>query len=105
MIWVVLIFAGLFEVLGVMMISYFHQQRNLRSVVYMIGSFGISFALLKISLMTLPMATAYAIWTGIGAAGGALVGMMFFGESKEMKRIFFITLIIASVVGLKVIGS
>ncbi|WP_301095749.1 SMR family transporter, partial [Helicobacter japonicus] len=48
--------------------------------------------------------TAYAIWTGIGAGGGVLVGVVFFKESKNIKKLFFITLIIASVIGLKAIG-
>lgn len=67
----------------------------------MIGSFVISFILLKIAMLTIPMRTAYAIWTGIGAAGASVVGMLFFNEPVEWKRILFLSIIIASVVGLK----
>lgn len=50
------------------------------------------------------MGTAYAVWTGIGTVGGALVGILFYGEPKDGKRIFFIALILGSAVGLKLIS-
>jgi len=70
----------------------------------MILFFALSFVFLAIALETLPMSIAYAIWTGIGAAGGALIGILFYKESKSAKRIFFISLIILSVIGLKLVG-
>ena len=60
-----------------------------------------SFGLLSLALKTLPMGTAYAVWTGIGAAGTALVGMLFFGEPRDWARIGCLGLIVAGVVGLK----
>lgn len=98
---IILIAAGLFEVGGVYGISLFHQKKNMQSLTFMIGSFVISFILLKIVMLTIPMGTAYAIWTGIGAAGASVVGMLFFDEPVEWKRILFLSIIIASVVGLK----
>ena len=50
------------------------------------------------------MSTAYAVWTGIGAVGGALIGMLFFKESKDIKRIICIAVILASTVGLKLLS-
>ncbi|MEI3613736.1 DMT family transporter [Pseudogracilibacillus sp. SO30301A] len=57
--------------------------------------------LLAYSMNTLPMGTAYAVWTGIGASGGAIVGMVLFGESKDWKKIIFIAMVLESVIGLK----
>ena len=62
-----------------------------------------SFGLLSLALKTLPMGTAYAVWTGIGAAGTALVGMLFFGEPRDWARIGCLGLIVAGVVGLKLV--
>jgi Membrane transporters of cations and cationic drugs len=57
---------------------------------------------LSYAMNTIPMGTAYAVWTGIGASGGALIGMFFFGESKDWKRIVFITMILIATIGLKI---
>jgi len=65
----------------------------------------VSFAFLSLALKTLPIGTAYAVWTGIGAAGTAIVGMYFFGESRDILRVLCIVLIIAGVVGLKLFSK
>ena len=70
-----LIIAGLFEMGGVLMINQLHIKRNWQSVLLLVVSFGASFLLLAYAMKTLPMGTAYAVWTGIGAAGGAILGM------------------------------
>jgi paired small multidrug resistance pump len=57
-----------------------------------------------LALQALPMGLAYAIWTGIGASGAAIIGMIYYGESRSGKRIFFIFLIISSAAGLKLIA-
>ncbi|WP_342472452.1 multidrug efflux SMR transporter [Metasolibacillus sp. FSL H7-0170] len=101
MAWIVLIFAGLFEMLGVFMIGRMYQKRNVASFIYMVGAFALSFILLAVAMETLPMGTAYAIWTGIGAAGGAILGMIVFGESKDWRRIVFIFMILGATIGLK----
>ncbi|CAM5210121.1 Paired small multidrug resistance pump OS=Ureibacillus acetophenoni OX=614649 GN=SAMN05877842_11589 PE=3 SV=1 [Ureibacillus acetophenoni] len=54
---------------------------------------------------TIPMGTAYAIRTGIGVVGGTIVGMLFYGESKDWKRILFIALILISAIGLKIVSG
>jgi quaternary ammonium compound-resistance protein SugE len=62
----------------------------------------VSFAFLSLALKTLPLGTAYAVWTGIGAAGTAIVGIYFFGEPRDAVRVLCIALIIAGVAGLKI---
>lgn len=104
MAWISLIVAGLFEVCGVLSINKLHQDKSLFSLVQLLIFFGLSFFFLSLALEVLPMGTTYAVWTGIGASGGALLGMVFFGESKDWKRIFFIMLIIFAVVGLKLVS-
>lgn len=103
MAWVALIFAGLFEMLGVTMINKLHHDRSVPAFLGIIGGFGVSFILLSVAMQTLPMGTAYAVWTGIGAAGGAVMGMLFYKESADWKRIICIGVIIASAVGLKLV--
>ena len=104
MAWVALIFAGLFEMTGVAMINKMHKDRNWQSLVLLILGFGASFLFLAFAMETLPMGTAYAIWTGIGASGGAILGMVFFGESKDWKRLVFITMVLAAAIGLKLVS-
>src|SRR4029079_16713482 len=66
-----------------------------------IGAMIVSFGLLSVALKTIPVGTGYAVWTGIGAAGTAIIGMVFLGESRETLRIVCLVLIVAGVVGLK----
>jgi paired small multidrug resistance pump len=101
MAWVSLMLAGLFEILGVAMINKLHQSRDLRYLVLLILGFGASFLFLSYSMKSLPMGTAYAIWTGIGASGGAILGILFYGESKDWRRIAFISLVLIATIGLK----
>lgn len=104
MAWVTLILAGLLETFGVAMINQLSIKRDWQTVVWLILGFGSSLALLSYSLQFIPMGTGYAIWTGIGVVGGAFIGMIFFGESRDWRRLFFIALVLCSAVGLKLIG-
>jgi quaternary ammonium compound-resistance protein SugE len=65
----------------------------------------VSFWLLSIAMKTVPVGTAYAVWTGIGAAGVAVAGMLLFDESRDLARLFCIFLIIAGVAGLRVLAG
>jgi quaternary ammonium compound-resistance protein SugE len=65
----------------------------------------VSIALLGWSLKVLPLGTAYAVWTGIGAVGTAILGMFLFGESREVARLVCIGLIVAGIIGLKLLSS
>jgi Membrane transporters of cations and cationic drugs len=102
--WLSLICAGLFEMLGVVMMNKVNEKRSARNISLLLIGFGMSFICLSYAMQTLEMSIAYAIWTGIGATGGAVLGMVLYGEPRNMLRIFFITLIIGAVVGLKLVA-
>ncbi|MBE0338541.1 DMT family transporter [Paenibacillus sp. 23TSA30-6] len=102
--WVFLILAGVFEMMGVLMINKLHKDRNFLSTCYLLGGFGLSFLFLTLAMETLPMGTAYAVWTGIGASGGAILGMIFYGEPRNTARILFIVMVLGSAVGLKLVS-
>lgn len=104
MAWISLIFAGLLEMLGVVMIGQFHRERSLKSVTLLTLSFLGSFICLSYAMQSLQMGTAYAIWTGIGASGGAILGMILFNEPRHWKRLLFIALILIGVIGLKLVS-
>ncbi|MFF5995114.1 multidrug efflux SMR transporter [Lysinibacillus sp. KU-BSD001] len=101
MAWIYLILAGIFEVIGVIGMNKVVQKKALSSFGILFGSFICSFSFLALAMKTLPMGLSYAVWTGIGTVGGTLVGMIFYKESKEWKRILFISFILIAVVGLK----
>ncbi|TKH11798.1 multidrug efflux SMR transporter [Peribacillus simplex] len=104
MAWVSLILAGLFEMFGVAMINKLHKDRNWQSLLLLFLGFGASFLFLAYAMKTLPMGTAYAIWTGIGASGGAIIGMLLYGESKDWRRVVFIAMVLGAAVGLKLVS-
>lgn len=104
MAWISLVLAGMCEMLGVTLINKLHKDRNAKSLALLILGFGASFLFLSIAMETLPMGTAYAIWTGIGASGGAILGMLLYGESKDWKRLIFIAMILGAAVGLKLVS-
>jgi len=101
MAWTILIFAGVLEV--VWLVALRHSESFARpaySVLSVVIAW-LSFLLLALALRTIPAGTAYAVWTGVGAAGSAIAGILLFGESREAIRLLFIGLIVAGVVGLK----
>lgn len=101
MAWFFLVLAGIFEMIGVVMINKVHKERNWKSLFLLLTGFGASFLFLAIAMRSLPMGTAYAVWTGIGASGGAILGMLFYGEPKNWRRILFISMILSATIGLK----
>lgn len=104
MAWFILFIAGLLEVIGVIILNEIARTKKNWLVVLLAVAFICSFSTLKVAMNDIPMGTAYAIWSGIGTGGGTLVGMLIYNESKSVKRIFFIALIILSIVGLKIIN-
>ncbi|MET3699794.1 paired small multidrug resistance pump [Bacillus oleivorans] len=104
MAWVSLIIAGLCEAFGVLSINKWINSRNWKSLLLIILGFGASFLFLAYAMKTLPMGTAYAIWTGIGSSGGAILGIIFYGESKEWRRIACIVTILGAAIGLKLVS-
>jgi paired small multidrug resistance pump len=101
MAWIVLIFAGVFEVLGVIGMNKIVNEKSVTSFVILGIGFIFSFGLLSIAMQSLPLGIAYAVWTGIGTVGSVLVGMIFYGEPKDWNRLLFIGMIISAVIGLK----
>lgn len=104
MAWISLILAGLCEMVGVAMINKLHKDRNWQSLVLLILGFSVSFLFLAYAMKSLPMGIAYAIWTGIGASGGAILGMLLYGESKDWKRLVFIMMVLGAAIGLKLVS-
>lgn len=104
MAWAYLALAGLFEIgwaIGLKNSDGFSKPvPSLLTIVAM----GISVWLLAIAMRTIPVGTAYAVWTGIGAVGVAVLGMLLFGESREFLRLVCLFLIIAGIIGLKLVS-
>src|SRR5690606_18942383 len=103
MAWWLLIGAGLFEVVGVIGIKRVAEKNNWTNNIILIGGFVISFQLLIQALETISLSTGYAVWTGIGTVGAAIVGMLFFKESRSPLRLLCIVGIIGCVAGLKLV--
>ncbi|MEF2965979.1 multidrug efflux SMR transporter [Paenibacillus sp. M1] len=101
MAWVLLVLAGLGEVIGVAGINRLNQSRDFASFAMLIGGFVLSLGLLSVAMKSISMGTAYAVWTGMGTVGSTLVGMFIYGESKDKRRLLFIAIILAASVGLK----
>ncbi|HYG42791.1 MAG TPA: quaternary ammonium compound efflux SMR transporter SugE [Bordetella sp.] len=101
MTWVILVLAGLFEVVWAIGLKYTHGfTRLVPSVVTLVGML-ISFWLLSIAMKTLPLGTAYAVWVGIGALGAFVAGIVLFGEALSAMRVISVLLIAAGLIGLK----
>ncbi|HJS79450.1 MAG TPA: quaternary ammonium compound efflux SMR transporter SugE [Vitreimonas sp.] len=99
--WVLLGLAGLAEIVWVIALKYSEGfTRPVASAVTVV-SLAVSMLLLGWAVKTLPIGTAYAVWTGIGAAGAAMAGLYLFGESANPARLLCIGLVIVGVVGLK----
>lgn len=101
MAWISLITAGLFEVVGVMGITLINKRGGIVPLLVLIFGMVCSFTFLNVAMSSISMGTAYAVWTGIGTIGSAIVGIVFFKEPADKKRLFFISLVILSVIGLK----
>lgn len=101
MAWMYLILAGTFEVVGVMGMNKVAKGKNFQSYMVLFLGFILSFGFLSLAMKTLPVGISYAVWTGIGTVGGTIIGMLFYGEAKDWRRILFIALILVAVVGLK----
>lgn len=101
MAWLVLLIAGVFETAMALSLKESHGFSRLWPSVGFAVFGTISFLLLSYSLRTLPVGTAYAVWTGIGAAGTAILGIVLFNEPRDAIRLVSIALIISGVIGLR----
>lgn len=101
MAWIYLIIAGIFEVIWAIGLKYTEGFTKLiPSVITGLGM-AISFYFLSMAVKSLPIGTAYAIWTGIGAAGAVILGIILFGEPKSFMRLMFVGFILIGIIGLK----
>lgn len=101
MAWVYLLVAGVLEIGFAFGLKYSEGFTRLWPTIGMAVSGALSFYLLSVSLKTLPVGTAYAVWTGIGATGTAILGILLLSESGDLFRVLSILLIVAGVVGLR----
>jgi quaternary ammonium compound-resistance protein SugE len=100
--WIILFFAGLFEVGWAVGLKYTDGFTRPLPTVLTVAAMAISLGLLGLAMKELPLGTAYAIWTGVGAVGTVIAGIILFGESMALFRLASVGLIIAGLVGLKV---
>ncbi|HRI45603.1 MAG TPA: quaternary ammonium compound efflux SMR transporter SugE [Ignavibacteriaceae bacterium] len=103
--WLILIIAGLFEIAWAIGLKYSEGFTKLIPSLLTVVSMVISMGLLAYSIKSLPVGTAYAVWTGIGAVGTAILGILLFDESKDLLRLGFIFLIIVGIAGLKFVST
>lgn len=99
--WVVLCIAGLFEIGWAVGLKYAEGFTRLWPSVWTLLAMTLSIIFLSLSVRVLPIGTAYAIWTGIGAVGTAICGIALFGEPRDTARLLCITLIVVGILGLK----
>ena len=100
--WVYLFVAGIFEIGFALGLKYSEGFTRLWPTLGMVAAGTLSFYLLSTSMKSLPVGTAYAVWTGIGAAGTAVLGILLLGESTNLFRVLSILLVVVGVVGLRI---
>lgn len=103
--WVILLGAGLLEIIWSISMKYSDGFTHLWPTVIGLITACLSFVLLTFALKSLPVATAYAVWAGIGAIGTAVVGILLLGEGTSLMRLSFLGLIMIGIVGLRLIGG
>ena len=103
--WIILLIAALFEVGWAVGLKYTHGFSRLGPSVATLAAMAVSMYLLAIAARALPIGTAYAVWTGIGAVGTALLGMVLFNEPATVARIMSMLLVVTGIVGLKVFSG
>ncbi|MBO9550852.1 MULTISPECIES: quaternary ammonium compound efflux SMR transporter SugE [Pseudomonas] len=103
--WIILFFAGLFEVGWAVGLKYTDGFSKPLPTVLTVAAMAISLGLLGLAMKELPLGTAYAIWTGVGAVGTVIAGIILFGESMALVRLASVALIVTGLIGLKVSAS
>ena len=103
--WIILLIAGLFEVVWAIGLKYTEGFTRLWPTVGTLAAMALSVALLGLAMKSLPVGTAYAVWVGVGAVGTAILGIVLFGEAANAGRIASLGLIVAGIVGLKLASA
>ncbi len=104
MAWIILFVAGLLETGWAIGLKYTEGFTRLVPSIWTVASMVVSLGLLGLALKTLPVGTAYAVWTGIGTVGTALLGIILFGEPATAMRLACIGLIVSGIIGLKLVA-
>ncbi len=99
--WIILVIAGLLEVIWAIGLKYSHGFTRLTPSIVTLVAMAASVFLLAYAMKILPAGTAYAVWTGIGAVGTAILGIVLLGESASLARVLSLGLILAGIIGLK----
>lgn len=105
MAWIYLLIAGVFEVVWAMGLKYSQGFTKLYPSLITLAGMVISFYLLSLATKSLPIGTAYAIWTGIGALGAVIAGIFLFNEPVNILRVIFLCLILTGILGLKLTSA
>lgn len=103
--WIILIIAGLFEVGFTTCLKLSNNFTNIKWATAFFVCITMSFLLLNKAIQHIPIGTAYAVWTGIGAVGTVIMGIILYKEPTDFWRLFFIFLLISSIIGLKVVSK
>ncbi|RYZ77138.1 MAG: quaternary ammonium compound efflux SMR transporter SugE [Proteobacteria bacterium] len=103
--WGLLIIAGLFEVCWAVGLKYTHGFTKPLPTLFTLVALSISMYLLALASQTLPIGTAYGVWVGIGALGAGLLGIFLFNEPASFQRLFFLGLLLVSIIGLKITST
>ncbi len=105
MAWVILFIAGLFEMVWALLLKQSEGFSRPGPTIGFVISLFLSMFLLAQALKTLPVGSAYAVWTGIGAAGTAIVGMLWLGESRDILKLVSLVMLVAGIIGLRITSS
>ncbi len=100
--WIYIFIASIFEISWAVGLKYSDGFTQLKASIFTVITMILSYVFLSLGVKELPVGTAYAVWTGIGAVGTAIYGILFFDEPKDLIRLFFIFLIIVGIIGLKI---
>ena len=103
MAWIILVVAGVFEIGWAVGLKYTVGFTRLWPTVWTALSMAVSVVLLGVAMRALPVGTAYAVWTGIGAVGTVILGIVLFGDSASTARLACVALIVAGIVGLRLV--
>jgi len=106
--WIILIIAGFFETAFAFCLGMSHKTIGTESRYWYLGFLAclvVSMVFLEKATQTIPIGTAYAVWTGIGAVGTVILGMVFFKEPSDFWRLFFLSTLIFSIIGLKFVSQ
>ncbi len=105
MAWLILFIAGLFETVWAVSLKYSEGFTRLWPTVITIAAMAVSLYLLALALKSLPLGSAYAVWTGVGALGAVIYGIIAFGESKDLLKLLFIAMILGGIIGLRSVSE